>query len=147
MTSAREYLAQEVAFDRAKASAYLMHGLATIFDLMRDGQWRQAEAITGLLLAAGEQSTMDNGRWTLGWLYTHLPEPPWQRIQRRPTENPMRPYSRLLEPRWAAAAAAYTKDMAALSELRKRGDPGQRGAGEDGDKGSKPKGGAPNGDK
>ena len=119
VTSASELLIQETAFDRMKGVTYLMFGLATVFDWMSRGHHKSAEALVGLLLAAGDQATMDGGRWNLAWLYTHLPEPPWGRASHRHVENLLRPHSKLLNPTWAAAAAAYTRDMSVLQELKK----------------------------
>ena len=122
-SSAREFLIQETAFDRMKGVTYLMFGLATVFDWMGRGQTKSVEALVGLLLAAGDQSTMDGGRWNLAWLYTHLPEPPWARVGHRAAENLLRPHSKLLNPTWAAAAAAYTRDMSVLHELKRKDAP------------------------
>jgi len=136
-SSAREFLIQETAFDRMKGVTYLMFGLATVFDWLGRGQTKSAEALVGLLLAAGDQATIDGGRWNLAWLYTHLPEPPWARISHRATENLLRPHTKLLNPTWAAAAAAYTRDMSVLHELKRKAAPPDKP-----EKGAAGKGGA-----
>ena len=38
-----------------------------------------------------------------------------------PSSDPLRPFGRLAEPAWTAAAMAFTKDAAALAEIRRRG--------------------------
>jgi hypothetical protein len=119
--SATGHVTQEVGFDRARGFTYLMYGLATIFNYMGKKQWASAEALCGLVLAAGEQRTLDSGRWTLAWLVTHLPEPPWQRINHKPSDKPLRPHSNLLSPMSVASAAADTRDMAVLGDLKKKG--------------------------
>ena len=119
--SMREFFSRHVPFGKQKAVAYLGFGIATAVDLMKEGRAERAEATLLLLLVSLEQSCLDQGRWGLAWLLTHLPEPPWGSIQSVPPSDPLRPFGRLAEPGWTAAAMAFTKDAAALSDLRKRG--------------------------
>ena len=88
---------------------------------MAAGRHEQAEALLLLLLVALEQSCLDQGRWSMAWLMTHMPEPPWQLMAQTPSSDPLRPFGRLAEPAWTAAAMAFTKDAAALAEIRRRG--------------------------
>ena len=135
VNSMREFLAKAVAFGQAKGVAYLAYGIATVVDFLAAGQAERAEATLLLLMCAIEQSCLDRGRWSLAWLLTHLPEPPWGQIAQSPPSDPLRPFGRLSEPAWTAAAMAYTKDAAALNELRRKTGPWQ-----DDDKGNDPKG-------
>jgi len=121
--SAREYLSQMCGFDKARGITYVAYGLASVLDLMRHRQWEHAEAQALLLLAAIEQSLIDRGRWQTAWLMTHLSEPPWHRISHPMADDQLRPYAKLLDPTWAAAAAGYAKDMSDLAELKKRNAP------------------------
>jgi hypothetical protein len=114
------YLEKHVPFDKARASAYLGFGLATIADYQRRGDLDKAELLTLLLLVALEQSCLDSGRWSLAWLLTHQPEPPWHSIRHAPQQDSLRPFARLADPVWTASAMAYTKDAAALNEIRKK---------------------------
>ena len=68
-------------FDKARASAYLGFGLATIADYQRRGELDKAELMTLLMLVALEKACSDSGRWFLAWLMTHQPEPPWHSIR------------------------------------------------------------------
>ena len=70
------YLEKHVPFDKARASAYLGFGLATVADYQRRGELDKAELMTLLMLVALEQACLDSGRWSLAWLMTHQPEPP-----------------------------------------------------------------------
>ena len=135
VNSMREFLAKAVAFGQAEGVAYLAYGIATVVDFLAAGQAERAEATLLLLMCAIEQSCLDRGRWSLAWLLTHLPEPPWGQIAQSPPSDPLRPFGRLSEPAWTAAAMAYTKDAAALNELRRKTGPWQ-----DDDKGNDPKG-------
>ena len=116
--SLREYFAANVGFDKARGLAYCAWALAAMADLMGAGRWREAEATLLLTLASIEQVTLDDGRWTVAWLFCHLPEPPWSRLSHRPPQNQLRPFTRLLPPAWTSAAAAYVKDMATLRDLK-----------------------------
>lgn len=120
VNSMREFLTRSVPFGQAKGVAYLGFGMATVADYMAEGQWEKAEATVLLLFCAVEQASLDRGRWSLAWLLTHLPEPPWGQIAQTPPADALRPFGRLSEPAWTAAAMAYTKDAAALNEMRRK---------------------------
>ena len=107
-------------FGKARAVPYLTCGIAHAADLMHQKKHDEAEALLATLVMAAEQSTLESGRWSLAWLLTHLPEPPWAQIALNPPPDPLRPFGRLAEPGWTAAAMAYTKDAAALGEIRKK---------------------------
>ena len=55
----RGYLIKQVALGRAKSAAYLLFGLAEVFNLMEAKQWAMAEAQLALLLVAGEQAAVE----------------------------------------------------------------------------------------
>ena len=119
-----------MGFDKAKGLAYVGWGIATVADYMAAGAWREAECLVLLGLAAADQTTLDEGRWNIAFLFTHLPEPPWSKLRRKPNKDLLKPFTKLLPPTWAAAASAYVKDMATLSELKKKGRPAAAGGAE-----------------
>lgn len=125
VASLKEYVVRQVPFGKARTSAYFMYGIAEAVDALGRGDAAGAEATLLLLLAAGEQCAVDNGRWSLGWLLTHLPEPPFSALLPAPTPGELRPYGKLSDPAWVASAVAYMKDMAALQELRKKTGKGE----------------------
>ena len=127
--SLREYLTSNICFDKSRGLAYFGWALATIGDLMRAGAWYEAEAELLLTLACIEQVTLDDGRWGLAWILTHLPEPPWARISHRAPNSTLKPFTRMLPPSWAAAAASYVRDMNALHELKKKSGVNAKGSG------------------
>ncbi|CAK0813826.1 unnamed protein product, partial [Prorocentrum cordatum] len=118
--STRNYFARNVPFGQARSSAFLVFGMAEVFDLMERALWRAAEAQLALLLCASEQAALREWRWTSAWLLTHLPEPPWTSIRQAPARGQIRPMSRLASPEWVAAAIGYTKDTLALEGAERK---------------------------
>ena len=104
-----------------KGVTYLGFLIAQALDLFEAGQWHMGEALLYLGLTALEQSLHDAGRWGFAWLLTHQPEPPWHLLQSGPQPDGMRPFGRLAEAGWTAAAMAFARDAASLAELRKKG--------------------------
>ena len=107
----------------------MAYGLATVADSTQAGFWDRAEAQVMMLLCALEQQALGRGRWGLAWLLTHLPEPPWVHYNVQPPLGPLRPFGRLSEPSWTAAAMAFMKGAAYMSELRRKGPAGGPGDG------------------
>ena len=116
---ARGYVAQEVGFGTHRTLGYLTWGLATVWDELQQGNVASAHATVSLLLVAAEQCAVDDGRWPLAWLLSLLPEPPWATMMRRRESMPLRPFGRLADARWIAAAAGYVRDMDKLNAVRK----------------------------
>ena len=90
---------------------------------MGQGLWEKAEDQLALLLCACEQCAHDDGRWTVAWLLTHLPEPNWTRVGVQPRGDAIRPFARLPDPSWVTTAIALNKDVASLKETRKAPPP------------------------
>ena len=62
---------------------------------------------------------MDDGRWPLAWLLSLQPEPPWSTMFRRKETMQLRPFGRLADARWIAAATGYIRDMDRLNSVRR----------------------------
>eukprot|EP00974_Lingulodinium_polyedra_P012069 1165136-Lingulodinium_polyedra.AAC.1 len=86
-----------------------------------------------------DQVCRDN-RWELAALMGQLPEPDSEAMARAADRGALVNHSRLAEPRWAAAAAAYLRDGAALQETFRRSK--GKGKGKDKADGSGPNSGA-----
>ena len=56
------------------------------------------------------------------WLLTTVPEPPWSLVQRPIQSSVLRPHSRLLDPRWAAAVGGFVADTVKLQERLHKGE-------------------------
>lgn len=119
-TSCRSYLASEVPFGNTRTAAFLMFGIADVLDMMERGHWHMAEAHGLLLLAAGEQAAMQSWQWSLAWLLTQMPEPPWGRICQQPKPDAIRPLSRLADQALMTAAVAYYTDVHKVAEVQKK---------------------------
>ena len=127
--SMREFLKATVPFGTQKTSGYLAWRIATAPDQIDAGNTKEAELTLMLLMVGVEQACLDHGRWTLAWLLTWLPEPPWMHLSKQPPSDPLRPFGHLPPPEWSAAAMAYVKDAAALGEIRQKIGKGGRGRG------------------
>ena len=123
----RAYLASEVPFGNAKTAAYLMFGMADVFDMLEKGEWHLAEAHLALLLAGGEQAALQSWQWPLAWLVTQLPEPAWARIRHQPVPDTARPLSRLADQSLMAAVVSYYRDVSAVMEAQRKATPAPAG--------------------
>jgi hypothetical protein len=118
--STKNYLVKECPFGTAKSCAYFVFGLAEVFDLMEAGKWHAAEAQVALLLCAGEHAALREWKWTHAWLLTHLPEPQWDVIGRRPQRDSVRPLSKLSAPEWSTAIISYSNDVKGMLDAEQR---------------------------
>jgi len=117
------YYTRYGTFQNNRDAALIAWLMGSLWNLMEVGAHDEAHALLGLGLAAVEQWGL-SGRLDLGYLWTHLPEPPWGVLQRPPQQISLRPYSRLAEPSWVAAMVAYLKDLEAMED--RLGGRGQR---------------------
>ena len=114
--------------------------LAEIWNKLEVGEVAAAQALVGRGMAAVDQVSK-GGSASMGFLWTHLPEPPWGIID-RPSRAEQRPYSALAPPSLVAASVAYLKDMDAMAERLGRHPPRASGGGGGGksEEPEKPKG-------
>ena len=117
--SAEEFLAELVPFDPAEVIlVYLAFGIARAFDEQMAGQHVQSHDTLAKLLVAVEQIARDKGDVRVGWLLTHLPDPPWSRLLRPSQRGSHQDFAMLSSPEWVAAAMAYVKDVNAVHAIR-----------------------------
>ena len=120
-----EFLLRYMPWGKAgRGVTYLGFLIGHSLDCMHRGEWLRGEALLYLGLVSLEQSLHDSGRWGMAWLLTHFPEPPWHVFQQGMQPDSLRPIGRLADPDWTAAAMAYVRDAAGLSELQKKGPGG-----------------------
>ena len=94
--------------------AYVAFLLAHVWNKLELGETEAAQALVGRGLAAVDQ-TARGSRPSMGFLWTHLPEPPWGVVE-RPVRMEQTPYSALVSPALVAASVAYLKDMDAMED-------------------------------
>ena len=112
----KTYLVQEVPFNRARTAIYAAFGLAEIFDLMEAGQWRAAEAQTGLMLVAFEQAAMDDWKWHHAAKLSLLAEPPFHHLLEVQGSSMPESISHLADADWVSGAMQYAKDLALFKD-------------------------------
>jgi len=79
----------------------------------------RARARTELLLCAAEQSSLDAGNWDLGWLWTHIPEPPFHKIEKVQGERSLTVHATGVDKRYVAAGLAWLRDEDQILGRRK----------------------------
>ena len=102
-------------FEHCREGAFVMQMFCHVWNLLETNRPLAAQALVGTCLGAVDQWGR-NGRLDVGFLYTHLPEPPAGCLTRAPQGSQLEPFSRLAPPSWAAGAAAYLRDMEVLDE-------------------------------
>ena len=90
-----------------------------MWDEFRAGKEETALATLSLLLVAVEQAALDESSWSLAWLLSLLPEPPWPSMSRRPDAQALRPYAKLADTRWVAAGLAFMRDVDRIRAARR----------------------------
>jgi hypothetical protein len=126
-TSATEFFTEQVPFPaHAKTLTYFAFGVARAFDQMSLGLWVEAEDTLAKLMVVAEQTARSDGKIDFGWVLSHLPDPPWNRLLRPGQHGSHDHFALLSDPAWVAAAIGYLKDAQSLQEmtLHKRGGGG-----------------------
>ena len=126
--SMRNHLVSEIPVGSARTLGYLGFGIAMVWDQLYQNNVQLAQDTLSRLMVAVEQAAIDQPRFDLAWPFTHLPEPPWPRLQataaaRRSDGDPQ--FGTLSDPSWITTALALRKDLASLAEGRKRKPPGK----------------------
>ena len=93
---------------------YVAFLLASVWNHLELGEATAAQALTGRGMAAIDQMSR-GGSASLGFLWTHLPDPPWGVVDRQPQAS-LTPYSPLVSPALVAASVAYLRDLDGMAE-------------------------------
>ena len=115
------------ANSRTRDFGYVAFLLAGVWNHLELGETAAAQALVGRGLAAVDQVSR-GGSPSLGFLWTHQPDPPWGVLDRR-LQPSLTPYSPLVPPILVAASVAYLKDLDAMAERLGVGPPPKRGGG------------------
>ncbi|CAE8649387.1 unnamed protein product, partial [Polarella glacialis] len=98
-----------------------MWAIAGIHSCLKSERYEEARARTALLLAAGEQFSMDGGSWLLAAEILLEQPPPFSSFARHQLPEPTElQHSRLVDPRWIDAIMAKLKEAEDFQERRKR---------------------------
>ena len=129
---------------------YVAWAVATAWDELQAGQVEAAHCTLSMLLVAVEQAALDEGSWGLAWILSLLPDPPWATMLRRPDSHALRPYAKLADTKWVAAAISYLRDVDRIRTARREQQnrppsDAPAGEGKGGRKGKEKAGGAPKG--
>jgi len=90
------------------------------------GDRDEALARALLMLAIGEQVSLDRGSWQVAWEISLMEEPPYESFRRGPPENPkaargtQMPHSQLLDPRVFEVILSRLRDRDDMSERRRK---------------------------
>ena len=103
---------------------YLSWGIAAAWDELYTGHTEKALCTLSLLLVACEQAALDEGAWSLAWLLSLLPDPPWSSMLRRADAHALRPYSKLADTRWVSASLSFLRDVERIKAARRDTKPG-----------------------
>ena len=126
---AHGFFSRYASFKDKHEFGYIAWLLGAIWNAHELGQVEEAHALTGVGLAMLDQAMLSGGNFRTGYLWTHLPEPPWGVLERPRSVAEIRPYSRLASPVWVASTVAYFKDLAAMDEHLHRDGGGGGGNG------------------
>lgn len=85
----------------------------------------QLMAFAGRMMMYVEQCALDDGRSTLGWLMTGLPEPNFQQLSLNRKRTTLTPFSKLAPPTWVAANIGYLRDVEVFETRLKQLNPGK----------------------
>ena len=101
--------------DHMKEGAFMSMILAQIWNQLETGQVEAAHASTAVAMCAIDQWGISQNL-EFGYLWTHLSDPPFSHMSRNSRTRDLRPFSKLVPPRWVAASAAYLRDMDSLAD-------------------------------
>ena len=115
-TSMAAYLERFGGYHKDRTIGLAQWQCAIAMDLLAKGETKGAGDTLAMLMIFFEQATLD-GNPDLGWLMTHLADPPNGVFQDRtvtPTTS-LRPFSPLADQRLVATTLAFVKELEALS--------------------------------
>eukprot|EP00438_Fugacium_kawagutii_P033349 Skav204235 [mRNA] locus=scaffold1550:277390:299473:- [translate_table: standard] len=72
---------------------------------------RDLMAFSSKLMVFVEQTAVDQGKTSLSWLMTGLPDPNYSVCQQNSQRSGLRPFAALAAPSWVAANVSYLKDL------------------------------------
>lgn len=107
----RDYLEKRVPLGTFKLLTQVGYLMAHAYEVgARTGNLElQGFGSKGMIFV--EQTALDEGRTSLSWLLTALPEPNFSQVQLTRAKTSVRPFSRLSSASWIAANVGYLRDL------------------------------------
>lgn len=98
-----------------------MWHVSGIWDALRAGKTEEARARCGLLVAAGEQSSIDGGSWLISSVSLLESPPPYQMFAHHQSPSNLEcQHSMLYDPRWVEVFMGHVKEVDTYQEARKK---------------------------
>lgn len=107
----RDYLEKRVPLGTYKLLTQVGYLAASGWEAGHRSGSRELLAFSSKLLMFVEQTAMDQGKTSLSWLMTGLPEPNFSVVQQNTHRATLRPFAPLAAPSWVAANVSYLKDL------------------------------------
>ena len=119
--SARAWLEMRSKVQGYQTPVRLLWGIAGILDALKAERFAEARCRAGLLLAAGDQMSIDRGSWLVASELLLEDPPPMGAFNAHvlPTESEP-PYTRLIDSRWLELVLAKLSDIDSLNEKKKK---------------------------
>ena len=120
--SARAWVEHRSRIGSYRTSAHAAWGIAGVLDELYEGRYQSARARANLMLLQLDQAAVDKGNWLLAGELALENLPPYSRLALH--TPPMvadgeRPYSRLLDDRWAEICLSHLKETEDFLTKRK----------------------------
>ena len=119
--SARAWLELRSKVQGYQTPVRLLWGIAGILDALKANKVAEARCRAGLLLASGDQMSIDRGSWLVAGELMLEDPPPMAAFNAHvlPTESEP-PYTRLVDSRWLELVLAKLSDIDSLHEKKKK---------------------------
>lgn len=119
--SARAWLELRSRVQAYQTPVRLLWGVAGVWDALRGGRVEEARARCGLILAQGDQLSIDRGSWVVASEIALEDPPPMAPFQQHllPSESEQ-PYTKLLDSRWLELFVSKLADIDNLNEKKRK---------------------------
>ena len=107
----RDYLEKRVPLGTFKLLTQMGYLMASAYETGQRTGNRELAGFGAKGLIFVEQTALDEGKTSLSWLLTGLPEPNFSQVQLTRARTSVKPFSRLCNPSWIAANVGYLRDL------------------------------------
>ena len=107
----RDYLEKRVPLGSFRLLTQVGYLMASAYETGQRTGNREVAGFGAKGLIFVEQTALDEGKTSLSWLLTGLPEPNFSQVQMPRARSSLKPFSRLCNPSWVAANVGYLRDL------------------------------------